>query len=124
MTIPPPNYPPPGSPPPPGPPSGPPVGPWGGPPPPSPPPRRPGRLVGGALAVAFVLLLFLIATATTGGFDLLIGGALTGVVGGTVAVAFDRTRPYATGFLLGLAVIVVVGAGACVGILAIFATTY
>ncbi|MDN5768913.1 MAG: hypothetical protein L0H96_24575, partial [Humibacillus sp.] len=94
-------------------------------PPPTPPPRRPGRLVGGVLAVAFVLLLILAGTATTGGgFDLVFGGALAAIVAGTVAIAFERTRPYATGFLLGLAIIVVVGAGACVGILAIFATTY
>ncbi|MEO6998773.1 MAG: hypothetical protein ABI112_11885 [Terracoccus sp.] len=69
------------------------------------------------------MVLFLISTATTGGFDLLLGGALTGVAAGTVAVAFQRTRPYATGFLLGLAIIIVVGAGACVGILAMMSTT-
>ncbi|WP_175442413.1 hypothetical protein [Humibacillus sp. DSM 29435] len=118
MTVPPPNYPPPGSPPPPpqGPPVGPPGSPWGGPPPP--PPRRPGRLVGGVLAVAFVLLLFVVATNTGTVLEVLIGGLLLGVVVATVGVAFERYRPYATGFLLGLAIIIVVGGGACIGLIA------
>ena len=124
MTVPPPNYPPPGSPPPPpqGPPVGPPVSPWGGPPA-TPPPRRPGRLVGGVLAVAFVLLLFVIAANTGTIVEVLIGGLLLGVVVATVGIAFERYRPYATGFLLGLAIIIVVGGGACIGLIAVLSSS-
>ena len=71
-----------------------------------------------------MLLLFLVGASSGSAIDAVIMGALAGVAAGTVAIAFERTRPYAVGFLLGLAIIVVVGAGACVGILAMITTTY
>ncbi|MEP7333363.1 MAG: hypothetical protein ABI692_14885 [Terracoccus sp.] len=75
------------------------------------------------LAVALVGLLFAIAASTSVGLEVLVGGLLLGVLVATVGVAFERYRPYATGFLLGLAIIIVVGGGACIGLIAAMGTS-
>lgn len=110
MTVPPPNYSPPG------PPSGTPPGPWQGPP--SPPSRPPGRLLGALLAVAFLCLLFVVAANSGLPIGSILAALPVAIVVATVAVARERYRQYAVGFLLGLASVLIVGGGACIGLFA------
>lgn len=115
MTIPPPNYPPPV---PPGPPSGPPNGPPGpGQGPHAPEPRKPGRAVGSLAAVAYLVLLIMLFPQVGLPFETLVGGFVVGLLVATFAVASERLRPYAVGFLITMGVFVIVAGGACIGLI-------
>jgi hypothetical protein len=52
------------------------------------------------------------------GFSVIIGGILLAVVGSTFAMFSSRIRPYAAGFLIAVAVVIIVVGGACIGIIA------
>lgn len=52
----------------------------------------------------------------------LLGGlAVFALTAATVGIAFERYRQYALGFLLGLGIVLIVGGGACIGLIAVFA---
>lgn len=118
MTVPPPA-PPPGPPVPPGPPPGPPPSPPpSGQPAPQPPHRRP-RLIGASAAVGVVILAALIGILIgQGGLVLPILLVPVGLVLGTLALISPQARPYATGFLMGMGIMLVVGGGLCVVLIA------
>lgn len=68
------------------------------------------------------MVLFYVAVASQYLLVVLIVGLLCGFVGGTVAIAIERARPYAVGFLISLGTVVVVGGGACVALIASLGT--
>lgn len=119
MTIPPPNQPPdpdspqPGS-------SGAADRPWE-----HPAPRRQGRkrLLGALIAVVYLVALLGITAQLSDGATLLVGGVLLGVLVGTVLMASQDVRPYAAGFLLGIAAVIVIGGGACIGLIAFISSS-
>ena len=101
MTIPPPNFPPPE-----------------GDPPTPPPPDRSGCFPGGLVAVLYCAVVVAVALTSRAPAQVIVGGAIGGVVLGTAAIASDKLRPYAAGFLGGLAAVVIVLGGACVALIA------
>ena len=93
-----------------------------GPPPSFPaPPRRPGRLLGALAAIGFWVVATLLWF-RFGGDQLLTGLVLTlgaSVLAATAALASERFRPYATGFLIASGVLPIVLGGACIGLIAV-----
>ncbi|EWT01682.1 hypothetical protein N865_15380 [Intrasporangium oryzae NRRL B-24470] len=90
-----------------------------------PTPRRHGRkrLLGALAAVVYLAALLGTSLGWSSGATLLVGGVLFGVLAGTVLMAIEEMRPYAAGFLLGLAAVIVVGGGACIGLIAYVSST-
>ena len=52
------------------------------------------------------------------GFSLIVGGIFLALVGSTVAMVSSRVRPYAAGFLIAVALVIIVAGGACIGLIA------
>jgi hypothetical protein len=58
------------------------------------------------------------------GVTVLVLAPLVALVVASLLVASERLRPYAVGFVITLAAVVVVLGGACVGLIALLATGY
>ena len=89
-------------------------------PPPDPRTRfRNTRRQGALVAVLVVLLGWLTGFGVQGLFFVGPGTVLFCVILGSVLTIFERTRPFAVGFLIASAIILVVTAGACAALIAI-----